>query len=288
MFGSSFPLFKIAGIQVVTNWTIFLLCFIGAQGNSGMAGALALITTVLLHELGHALMAKSKGARVNNISIGFVGMASYSGQLSSAQSALVAFAGPLANIVSAVIALGVLGVGFNDLLNGPITEPSFLSIFLLDLAKWSLLLGIFNLIPALPMDGGWVLQHLLELKFNSNTSRIIALKVTLVSSLGLLVLGLLSTEIFLMLFGGYFFFIAWTEIKARGMFSQGAGLWESFVRERQNKSREKQEFKKKENEMEIRAKIDQLLVKISKEGMSSLSEAERNFLTEHSRQYPKN
>ena len=55
----------------------------------------------------------------------------------------------------------------------------------------------------------------------------------------------------------------------------------------QEQRHEREVQQKRESDMEIRAKIDQLLVKISKDGMSSLTQEERDYLTEHSQQYPK-
>lgn len=288
--GASWPLFRLFGIQVVTNWTIILLFLVGGTP----AGALAIILSVLIHEFGHALTAKSKGAYIDQVVIGFVGLASFSGRLTSSQRALIAFAGPLVNLICFMVFVNFApSWSFKTMFHVPSTSMPFFEQFAFEMATWGIILGVFNLIPALPMDGGWVFQHLLETKVPENQARITALKLTVAVSVGFIVIAILVPKGFplsplmLFIFGAIFFFMAFTELKARQILSSGPGIFESFFNQQKEKRQQKQEQQKQENEMQVRAKIDQLLVKISNEGMASLTEEERNYLTKNSKQYPK-
>jgi len=289
-----FPLFKVLGIQVVTNWTIIILCFVARTP----AGALALVLTIFLHEMAHALAAKRSGANVHQIMIGLVGLATFSGRLRPLQSAWIAFAGPLINLVTAALAMALCGVDWEAVVHtfksrgdmGNIVGSEifiFLYEFGMNLAIWGFVLGLLNLIPALPLDGGWITQHLLETKLNKRRARIIALKCTLFSGVAMVVFAFVGSgvDVFFLVFGGYLVYVAYGEHKALTEFSEGAGMWQSFTENMSEKSEQrkyetaqKRQQEGAKNDKEIRARVDQLLVKISKEGMSKLTKEERDFL----------
>ncbi|MEM9772446.1 MAG: site-2 protease family protein [Cyanobacteria bacterium P01_D01_bin.73] len=117
----------------------------------GLAVALLLFASVLLHELGHSMVAISQGIKVNSITLFmFGGMAAIDRESKTPMRAFaVAIAGPAVSI----ILFGLL-FGFNTLL----VEGSPLSIIVNNLARINLVLGTFNLIPGLPLDGGQILK----------------------------------------------------------------------------------------------------------------------------------
>jgi Zn-dependent protease/CBS domain-containing protein len=134
---------------------------------------LLLFLCVTLHELGHSLMARRLGVRVKDITLLPIGGVARLETMPEKPSheLLIAAVGPLVNFV---IALG-LGLAllfmmgtrlfFNlghlaRLLMGP---DSFLSLVIYLLSA-NLVLGVFNLIPAFPMDGGRVLRSLLAMR----------------------------------------------------------------------------------------------------------------------------
>ncbi|MGL5061918.1 MAG: site-2 protease family protein [Microcoleus sp.] len=119
--------------------------------SAGLATALLLFASVLLHELGHSLVAMSQGIKVNSITLFlFGGIASIDSESKTpGQAFQVAIAGPL---VSLGIFL-ILGLGSQVL-----PPRSLVGIIAEKIAEINLILGLFNLIPGLPLDGGQVLK----------------------------------------------------------------------------------------------------------------------------------
>ncbi|WP_448573408.1 site-2 protease family protein [Trichothermofontia sp.] len=119
---------------------------------AGLLMALLLFTSVLLHELGHSVVAISQGIKVNSITLFlFGGIASIEKESNTpGQAFQVAIAGPL-------VSFGLfLFFSFLTKLPGPSEGP--LQVLTQHLASINLVLAIFNLIPGLPLDGGQVLK----------------------------------------------------------------------------------------------------------------------------------
>lgn len=118
---------------------------------AGVVMALLLFASVLLHELGHSLAAKSQGIKVNSITLFlFGGVASIEEESKTPFKAFqVAIAGPLVSIALFFIL---------SLISQVLSDTSILSVMLGDLGRINLVLGLFNLIPGLPLDGGQVLK----------------------------------------------------------------------------------------------------------------------------------
>lgn len=117
----------------------------------GLALALLLFGSVLLHELGHSLAAVRQGITVNSITLFlFGGIASIDKESKTpAEAFQVAIAGPL---VSFGLFLGL------SLLVAITNLPQPLQVVLNNVANINLVLTLFNLIPGLPLDGGQVLK----------------------------------------------------------------------------------------------------------------------------------
>src|SRR5712692_2437655 len=123
----------------------------------GLAVALALFASVLLHELAHSLYARRTGSRVSAITLLLIGGVSQIEDLPRRprDEALMAFVGPLTSLVIAAILYAAFlavprGTGLWEVRFG-LAFTSYLN----------LTLGVFNLLPAFPMDGGRVLRALL-------------------------------------------------------------------------------------------------------------------------------
>ncbi|OUL29303.1 site-2 protease family protein [Nostoc sp. 106C] len=119
--------------------------------SAGMVMALLLFGSVLLHELGHSLVARSQGIKVNSITLFlFGGIAAIEEESKTPGKAFqVAIAGPLVSIALFFILHLVAYV---------LPEASPVSIMVGDLARINLVVALFNLIPGLPLDGGQVLK----------------------------------------------------------------------------------------------------------------------------------
>lgn len=118
---------------------------------AGFAMALLLFGSVLLHELGHSLVARSQGITVNSITLFlFGGIASIDQESKTpGQAFQVAIAGPA---VSFILFLVLMPLSMVLAFSAPSA-----AIFQ-ELARINLVLAIFNMIPGLPLDGGQVLK----------------------------------------------------------------------------------------------------------------------------------
>jgi Zn-dependent protease len=118
----------------------------------GLLTALLLFVSVLLHELGHSLVAIQQGEQVRSITLLLLGgVASVERECSTAMGSLmVAAAGPL---VSLVLAALLLASGHSVAHASPL-----LGAMVNELGGLNLILALFNLLPGLPLDGGLILK----------------------------------------------------------------------------------------------------------------------------------
>lgn len=122
----------------------------GLKYVAGLAFAVLLYLSVLLHEMAHALMAQRYGLGVRSISLHFLGGATEidSETRTPGQEFAVAVVGPLTSIAVGVLALLALNV----------TPGGLLHLAVEGLAGANLIVGVLNLVPGLPLDGGRVLR----------------------------------------------------------------------------------------------------------------------------------
>ena len=164
--GEGWQLFKIVGIplKIQPTWlfavaiftTLFQPRYAATIEPVALSWGLALLlfTSVLLHELGHALMALREGVKVVSITLFHLGgIARVEKECPTAMGNLrIAAAGPM---VSLTRALGLL-LGASALA----TQQPQLTILLTQVGLLNLMLGLFNLLPGLPLDGGLILKAL--------------------------------------------------------------------------------------------------------------------------------
>ncbi|MEB3216827.1 MAG: site-2 protease family protein [Nostocales cyanobacterium 94392] len=119
--------------------------------SAGVVMALLLFGSVVLHELGHSLVAQKQGIKVNSITLFlFGGIAAIEEESKTPGKAFqVAIAGPLVSIGLSVML---------SLIAAAVPQSIALHMMLGDLARINLVLALFNLIPGLPLDGGQVLK----------------------------------------------------------------------------------------------------------------------------------
>lgn len=158
----SWKLGRVAGIDLYLHPSfLILLAFFGRSG--GLESILlvsAAFGCVLLHELGHALMARRFGIGTEDITLYMIGGVARLRRMPKAPGAelLIALAGPAVNVAIAlglgvIVSLGTLGGSGSDL---PIRS------FVVALLGINVVLALFNLIPAFPMDGGRVFRALMS------------------------------------------------------------------------------------------------------------------------------
>ena len=154
---ASWKLGRIAGIDVFLHPT-FLLVLIPGISFGGPLTILCVFGCVLLHEFGHALMARRFGIETDDITLYPIGGVARLRRMPRAPGAelMIALAGPAVNfaIVGALTVLNSLGLD-------ALVAGTTLGFLLNELLIVNLVLGLFNLIPAFPMDGGRVLRALL-------------------------------------------------------------------------------------------------------------------------------
>jgi Zn-dependent protease/predicted transcriptional regulator len=146
-------------------------------------------TSVILHELGHSLVARRHGVRIASITLFvFGGVSEMRDEAQTPrQEFQIAAIGPAISLVLAVV-FGVFGVFARE---GE--TPTGVSAVLLYLGGVNLLLAVFNLLPAFPLDGGRILRAALwHLQRDRLAATRTAVRVSSLLSLGIIGLGLLQ------------------------------------------------------------------------------------------------
>ncbi|MBB3044742.1 M50 family metallopeptidase [Nocardioides sp. LMS-CY] len=134
---------------------------------AGLAFAVILYLSVLLHEASHAIVAKRLGFPVGPITLHFLGgMTSIEGEARKPrQEFLIAVVGPLTSLAVGIVAVGLWFV----------TPEGLLLVAVEGLAGANLLVGLLNLVPGLPLDGGRVLKSLVwQVSGNAHRGTIVA------------------------------------------------------------------------------------------------------------------
>ncbi len=122
----------------------------------GLGIAVALFLSVLVHELAHSLYALHKDGEVSDITLMMIGGVSHITRMPERprHEALMALAGPVTSLLLGVASLGVAALLGN--------AHSFnLRFAFFYLGSLNIFLGLFNLLPAFPMDGGRILRAVL-------------------------------------------------------------------------------------------------------------------------------
>ncbi len=208
---------KVAGIQVFIHWTFLIL--IGwivtqnaLQGQTvdqilwAVAFLLVIFVCVFLHELGHALAARRYGISTLDITILPIGGLARLENLPEdpKQELVVALAGPAVNLVIAGLLFLIVGLVPFDRETFDLTTISG-STFLYTLFSANLILALFNLIPAFPMDGGRVLRALLSFKLSRLKATQIAATVGQILAIFFVIIGLFYNPVLLLI--GFFIFL---------------------------------------------------------------------------------
>jgi Zn-dependent protease/CBS domain-containing protein len=160
---------RIGGVEVRINWSWLVIFALivwtladgvfpstnpGLSGNTHLAmaivAALVFVVSIVLHELGHAWEARREGLEVDGITLWlFGGVSQFKGGFPSAGAEFrIAIAGPLVSLVLGVVFVLIAIAGLPSAVDGVAAWLGYINLALL----------VFNLIPALPLDGGRVLR----------------------------------------------------------------------------------------------------------------------------------
>jgi len=169
---------RIAGIEIGLHYSWFIIAILIALSlkdqfrtvnpdwSPALMWVIALVTAVLffaallLHELAHSLVAKSRGLKVRAITLfALGGVSQIESEATDAKSEFwIAIVGPLTSLAIGVVCLGVERVAFP----GQATEPAApVAALLTWLGRINVVLAVFNMIPGYPLDGGRVLRSII-------------------------------------------------------------------------------------------------------------------------------
>ncbi len=170
------PIARLAGIRISAHWSVLVIGAILAWGVAmgvippaapgtpalvawlvGAAAALLLIASLTVHELAHSLVARHRGVAIEGITLWVFGGASHiKGDWGSARTEIsVAVAGPASTLALAGLFYAIAAV--LDAAGAPalaVVVPWWLAVV-------NLMLLVFNMVPAFPLDGGRVLRGIL-------------------------------------------------------------------------------------------------------------------------------
>jgi len=208
----------VAGIPIRIHVTfLFLLAFLGFQyfgeRSQSVEGILligALFFCVVLHELGHALVARRYGIRTLSITLYPIGgVAALEEMPRPSQELWVALAGPAVNLV-------IAGVIWIYLKQAHQLQSFTVYIvpgraFLNNLMTANLLLAGFNMLPAFPMDGGRVLRSLIARFTDETTATTIAARIGQAMSALIGVIGIVFGQLMMLIIAVFIWFGAGQE-----------------------------------------------------------------------------
>jgi Zn-dependent protease len=204
----SWRLGTVLGFPVEINLSFLLLLalvFIAFGGVAGVTLLVLVFGSVLLHELGHALVARQLGVAVSGIELSFFGGAAKMVRLprTANHEVRIAAAGPAVSLILAGLGLGLAAAT---------------GISLLSWLGWvNLILAAFNLIPALPMDGGRILRALLTRRMDFVRATDLSVTIARGVAIAFAVVALAGGPIMLLVLAPFLWFLGTQEKRVARM-----------------------------------------------------------------------
>jgi Zn-dependent protease/CBS domain-containing protein len=229
MFGKAWRVpFRLMGIPLLLDWSLLIVLplFTWTIGNGIKRGAepmglgldltalrsgatpyviglivvVGLFLSVVIHELGHAITARLYGVRTRSITLWLLGGVAQLEQIPRQRGAeaIVAIVGPIVSL--ALGGLCLVGLAF---VPASLVAAQFVFMYL---ARINFMLAIFNLLPALPLDGGRVVRSLLAARMDPLRATQIAGRISKVLAVALGLLGILANP--WLLFIAFFIYLA--------------------------------------------------------------------------------
>lgn len=167
----------------------------------GLITAIGLFVSVIIHELAHAVAARLYGVKTRSITLWLLGGVAALDEMPRQRGAeaVVAFVGP---VISVVVGLACWAAFL------ALPAPAFPARFVFGyLAMMNVGLAVFNMIPALPLDGGRVLRSLLALKMTHLRATQVAAGVSRFLAIGLAIYGLFFGGGIMLLLVAFFIYV---------------------------------------------------------------------------------
>ncbi len=240
MLGWSINLFKVFGIQLAVHASfVLLLAYWGYQGwleggVQGMAWSVGLIVLffvcVILHELGHSLTARRYGIKVPRIMLLPIGgMAEFDRiPRKPSQELLITAAGPAVNFLLVALLLPLV---WNDFFHGESVAAYSPAGVTVQLVYANFIMGVFNLAPVFPMDGGRIFRALLAMKLPYLRATWWAVMVGRVLAVALIAWGLYTDRLMLAVLFTFILFAGNNEYQVALRREQEEAYWRELARQ---------------------------------------------------------
>jgi len=311
----SWHVFTIAGIPVRLHWTLLFVPAYYLFGRIGggtdplwsafiAAGLVMNFAIILIHELGHCWATRRVGGHVDQILLWPLGGMAYVGHSDDPRTDMfVAVSGPATHLLGGVLCVGLiflLGIPWNwDYIN-PISKRlwwfGFGPTLAVDALNVNMMLLAFNLfVPAYPLDGGRILLDILTLRQGSWRAARTAGTISIIIGIAIVLLAFTTRDFFLAFIGVWVLLNA-MQLRAttqaddtysiKGYSDRGYRFEEprkeGFFAKRRRLKRERRVAQLDAEEAELRRRVDELLDKVNKDGMASLTPTERKTLEQAS------
>ncbi|MCC7299734.1 MAG: site-2 protease family protein, partial [Verrucomicrobia bacterium] len=205
MIKRSYLLTRVMGIPVRLHITLIILLIFAAFKFSflGILYMAGLFTSIALHELGHSWVAIRKGCKVREILLLPIGGVAKMDAIPSRpmDEFLVAVAGPLTSFALA----GLFWL---------LCEPGFLTMLFASLSGINLMLGLFNLLPSFPMDGGRIFRAALTPRLGRLKATALAARIGRILAVAGGLFGLIDHDYILVLIAIFIYQAAGAEYRA--------------------------------------------------------------------------
>lgn len=217
------PIGRVAGFPIRVNWSVLVILWLftwslaatlpetvagystTAYWLAGVCGALVLLASLLAHEVAHAVVARRAGVKVLDVTLWlFGGVTRLGGEAKTPRTAFwIAISGPAVSLALSVVFGGAAVVSAG-------APAQLVTGVLWWLAAVNLVLGLFNLLPGSPLDGGQVLRSWLWRRHGDPVRAAVgAARAGRVLAFTLIALGLLEFLTSTTISGVWLAFIGW-------------------------------------------------------------------------------
>ena len=199
---NAIKLFEISGTPVYLKyWFLLLFLFLSIEM------VISVFIAVMVHEIAHAVVAKNLGYKVNRIFLDiFHGAAEIDkmSELNNSHIVKIVAAGPISNFALVILSLVVVALT-------PYSAWLVISNFMTNFIAINILLGVFNLLPIFPLDGGRISKALFSM-YLGKKGQMYSGVLSMVFSVALLAWSIFTLQYIVILFSVFFIMFSYYEI----------------------------------------------------------------------------